>query len=144
MKVHELMRTNVQCCRPETNIVVIAREMVAKDCGMIPVVEGARPVGVVTDRDIATRVVAEGRNAFDVCARDVMSTRPICIEKNASLDECCGVMGEHHLRRLLVVTETGELTGVISVDDIAKSSDPHETGHLIKLVCEPEQAAVNP
>jgi CBS domain-containing protein len=141
MQVHELMHTSVQCCRLDSTLVEVAREMVDQDCGLIPVLEGLKPVGVITDRDIANRTVSKGKTPFNIRAREIMSTRLVTVHKNASVEQCCGLMGEHHRHRLLVVGDGGELAGIVSIDDVIRSTHPAETGHL---ACESGHAAAHP
>ena len=126
MKVSDLMQTLVESCGPEACGVDVAALMGNEDCGLIPVVAGRKPQGVITDRDIAVRVVSAARNPREVVARDVMSTRVVCVSRDATLDECCGLMGQHKLRRLLVVDKDGDLCGVVSTAEIARTSPPQE------------------
>jgi len=73
MKIQEIMTSEPACCRPETNLREVARMMAEHDCGEIPVVSGGKPVGVITDRDIVARAVAEGRNPLELTARREVS-----------------------------------------------------------------------
>lgn len=142
MKVKDIMHSPVELCDPATRIADVAEKMMRHDCGIIPVVTDRKPIGVITDRDIAMRIVAEARDPRETCAKEIMSTRVVSVRENASMEECCCLMGQHKLRRLLVIDPNDELIGIVSTADIAKNSDPHETGRLMKLISEPEEAVV--
>ena len=94
MKAKDVMTPNPACCTPETNLQEVAQMFVDHDCGAIPVVEDSvsrRPVGIITDRDIACRAVAAGKNALELRARDCMSTACVTVPLEASLDDCVGI-----------------------------------------------------
>ena len=94
------------CCTPNSSLTEVARLMVDNDCGEIPVVEDMKSrklAGVVTDRDIATRIVAQGRNSAQACACDCMTTPAVAVNPETSLLECCELMETHQIRRVPVV-----------------------------------------
>jgi len=140
MKVKDFMNVAVESCDPCTPIAVVAEKMMLHDCGLIPLTKDGKPIGVITDRDIVIRLVAAEREPRETRAGDIMSARVVSIGEGASLEECCGLMGQHKLRRLLVVNNNDELVGLVSTADIARNSDPHDTGRLMKLISEPEEA----
>jgi len=142
MKVKDIMHSPAESCDPGTRICDVAGKMNRHDCGIIPIVMDRKVLGVVTDRDIAMRIVAAAREPREMCAMDAMSIRVVTVNENATIEDCCGLMGQHKLRRLPVVDQNDELVGVVSMADIAKNSDPHETGRLMKLISEPEEAVV--
>src|SRR5262245_13356582 len=113
MKVKDLMSTNVACCRRATPLKEVARMMVECDCGEIPVTdEAGNPVGVITDRDIACRAVAQGRNPLELTAGDCMTSPPLTVTPKTSVEECCEILETHQVRRLPVVDETGRCIGI--------------------------------
>ena len=112
-----------------------ARLMKDEDVGSLPVIHEDRLVGVVTDRDLAVRVVAEGRDAATPVA-EVASDRPVTVEPSANLDEALQLMAEHQVRRLPVV-EGGRLVGVIAQADIARLGKDKRTGDLVEELSQP-------
>jgi len=139
MKVEQIMTPDPACCTPDTPLLEVARMMVAHDCGEIPLVQNpdeATLLGVVTDRDIVCRVVAQGRNPLDLTASECMSTPVISISSDASLEECCRLMEDHQIRRLPVVDEDGLCCGIVSQADIARHAPKGSTAELVKEVSE--------
>jgi CBS domain-containing protein len=108
MKVKSIMTVEPVSCLPDTNLGEVGRLMVENDCGEIPVVEasgGLKPVGVITDRDIVCRTVARQINPLELRAKDCMTTPVLAISEDSSVDDCCGLMEKHQVRRALVVME---------------------------------------
>ena len=137
MKIQEIMTPNPACCGPETNLGEVARLMVDHDCGEIPVVRDGRPIGVITDRDIAARAVAAGRNPLEMKASDLMSTPVITVSPSTDVDDCCETMEEHQIRRVPVVDERGSCCGMVSQADIAKHASARKTAQVVKEVSRP-------
>ena len=137
MKVSEIMTKDPACCTPETGLRDVARLMVEHDCGEIPVVDSKRtmrPVGVVTDRDIVVRCVAEGRNPVESEAGDVMSSPVVTVTPEAAVDEVADTMEEHQLRRVPVVDEAGTICGIVAQADIARHAHPREVAEVVREV----------
>jgi CBS domain-containing protein len=111
-----------------------AKMMRDEDVGAAPVVEGDKLIGMLTDRDITIRVVAEGKDPESTMVRDVASTRTITIDRDQDLDEARRLMAEHQLRRLPVVDDDGKLLGVVAQADIARESDAAETGRTVEEI----------
>lgn len=143
MEAKDIMTPNPACCAPDARLTEVAKMLVEHDCGAIPVVDGAerRLVGVVTDRDIVCRAVAEGRNPADVSARDVMSTPCVTVSLEASLDEVGEAMEKNQVRRILVVEEGGACRGVIAQADVALRGKEKKTGEILKEVSRPTPSA---
>jgi CBS domain-containing protein len=138
MRVREIMSKNVACCGPETSLPEVARMMVDNDCGEIPVVTVSRvPIGVVTDRDITCRTVAEGKNPLLMEAGDCMTTPCVTVTPETSLEECCQALESNRIRRVPVVDETGACCGMVSQADIALHAPKTETAEVVKKVSEP-------
>jgi CBS domain-containing protein len=112
-----------------------AKLMRDENVGSLPVVHQDRLVGVVTDRDLAVRVVAEGRDASTLVV-EVASDRPVTVEPTADLDEALQLMAEHQVRRLPVV-EGGRLVGVIAQADVARLGKDKQTGDLVEGLSQP-------
>lgn len=141
MRVRELMTKNPLTCGPDTSLLEVAGKMVEGDCGMIPVVEADRkPVGTVTDRDIACRAVAKGRNALELRARDVMTTPCVTVSPEADLEECARLLEKHQLRRIVVADENG-CCGVVTQSDLAREGAPDKTAEVVRKVSQPTRDA---
>jgi CBS domain-containing protein len=140
MNVKDLMSQDMAYCTEETPLHEIAQMMRDHDCGMIPVVNenGSRkPIGAITDRDIVMRCVAENINPLDCTASDVMTEDPITISASASEQEAEKLMAHHKVRRLIVMGDDDEATGVISQADLARNASPAEMGEMLREVSEP-------
>jgi CBS domain-containing protein len=105
-----------------------------EDVGLAPIVEGDKLIGMLTDRDIAMRVVAEGRDPDHVKVRDVASKQLVAIGPQQDLDEALRMMAKHQVRRLPVVEEDGRLVGVVAQADIAREGDDSQTGQLVEEI----------
>ena len=115
--------------------------MVKNDCGEIPVVDDSGTlVGVITDRDIACRCVADGKSS-DTSVEDVMTSSPITVTPDTSVDDCRSKMEDNKVRRLPVVDESGKCCGIVSQADIARHGNEKETGDLVREVSEPTEEA---
>ena len=137
MTVATVMTSSPACCTPGTSLTEVARLMVDNDCGEIPVVEdmqGRKLAGVITDRDIATRVVAAGKNSAEACATDCMSTPAISVGTDTSLQECCELMETHQIRRVPVVDESGAVVGIVSLADVVRNANSSTTVAVVKEV----------
>jgi CBS domain-containing protein len=138
VKVNQVMTAKPACCSPDTPLQEVAHLMVAHDCGEIPVCDaGGRPQGVITDRDIVVRTVAQGLNPLEKKARDVMSTPCVTVSQDASLDECMEKMEEHQIRRMLVIGDDGCVCGIVSQADVALNAGKKDTAELLKDVSKP-------
>ena len=111
-----------------------AKMMRDEDVGLAPIVEGERLVGVLTDRDIAVRVVAEGRDPDQVKVAEVASRDVVTLDPQQDLDEALRPMAQHQVRRLPVVEEDGRLVGVVAQADVAKEADQGRTGEVVQQV----------
>ena len=103
-----------------------------EDAGIIPVVEGEKLVGTVTDRDIAIRVVAEGRSPESVTVGEIASRELVTIDPQQDLDEALRLMARHQVRRLPVVEEDGTLVGIVAQADVAKHASDSQTGEIVE------------
>ena len=109
--------------------------MVQHDCGEIPVIDSAnRAVGVITDRDIVCRVVAEGKNPSAYIAENAMTTPVIAVSGEAKLEEVISTMEDHQIRRVLVVDDGGCCAGIIAQADVARKGEVRNVGELVREV----------
>jgi CBS domain-containing protein len=136
MSVATVMTEN-PACTPNSSLTEVARLMVENDCGEIPVVEdmmSRKLAGVITDRDIATRVVAAGRNSADAKASDCMTTPAIAVTADTSLEDCCEVMESAKIRRVPVIDDKGGVIGIVSLADVVRSANASTTQSVVKEV----------
>jgi CBS domain-containing protein len=134
--VRDAMTPGVETVSPSQPLREAAKLMKRGDFGSIPVVENGRLVGVVTDRDIVVRAVAQGLDTSSAQVREVASTGPVTVEPNQDLDEALRLMAQHRVRRLPVV-EGEMLVGVLSQADVALESRDSKTGDLVQEISQP-------
>jgi CBS domain-containing protein len=127
MKAQDIMAKNPRCVTPRTSVQEAARLMKAEDVGSLPVLrdDGSRKlVGVITDRDITIRVVAEGRNAERTLVEEVMSKSGLATARTSdSVEDVMKVMGKEQVRRIPIVNESDEVVGVVSQADVVRKGD---------------------
>jgi CBS domain-containing protein len=122
-QVRDLMVSEVVTIEPGTSVVDAARRMIQEEKGPLPIVEGDRPVAIVTDRDIIAHVVAEGRDPNSLTVDDIATRELVTIGPDQDVDEARQLMARHELDRILVV-EGDRLVGIISEADIRADEGP--------------------
>jgi len=127
MRVAEVMSRLVQLASPDESLQQVAKRMVADDVGFLPVSEGDRLVGTITDRDIVARAVAQGRDG-KAKVRDVMSSDIKYCFDDEEVDHVVQNLGALQLRRLPVVNRDKRLVGIVSLADAARKVDPAGAG----------------
>jgi CBS domain-containing protein len=132
--VRDMMSSNPCAIDADKPVAYAAKMMRDEDVGLAPVVEGDRLVGTLTDRDIAVRVVAEGRDPESTSVREVASTDLVTIDPEQNLDEALRLMADHQVRRLPVVEEDGRLVGVVAQADVAREGDDRRTGDVVEQI----------
>ena len=131
MHIRDVMTPNPRTVSPDDSIQNAARIMRDEDTGAIPVVENGRPVGMVTDRDIVVRAVADGGQVSRP-VREILTTGVVCASPEMSTREANELMSEHQVRRLPVV-ENGQLVGIVSLGDLAvKEGKDRRTGDTLQ------------
>ena len=135
-RIREIMTSNPSTVEPDKTVVDAARIMMREDAGVVPVTENGRLTGMVTDRDIAIRVVAEGRDPQSTPVREVASKDLVTIDPQQDLDEALRLMAQHQVRRLPVVEEDGRLVGVVAQADVARHGDDTKTGQVVQEISE--------
>jgi CBS domain-containing protein len=134
MKVKDAMHKGAEWVAPQTPIADVARKMRDLDIGAIPVGENDRLVGMVTDRDIACRAVANGASLGKLTARDVMSKGILYCRDTEDLEDAMRIMEQKQVRRLPVINDQKRMVGMLSLGDIADAA-PHElSGEVIAAV----------
>jgi CBS domain-containing protein len=138
-RVRDAMTANPRTVEPSMPVAQAARLMKDSDIGALPVVEDGRLVGVLTDRDIVVRAVAEGGDPQAVPVREVASRELITIDPEQPLDEALRLMARRRVRRLPVVEGT-RLVGILAQADVALESEEHKVGEAIGRISEPSAA----
>jgi CBS domain-containing protein len=132
--IREVMTSNPCTIDADKPVSYAAKMMRDEDVGLAPIVEGDRLVGTLTDRDIATRVVAEGRDPDSTPVKEVASTDIVTVDPEQDLDEALRLMADHQVRRLPVVEEDGRVVGVVAQADVARQADDRKTGEVVERI----------
>jgi CBS domain-containing protein len=127
MRISDVMTREVATVRPDQTAREAATFMLNADAGSIPVTEGDRLIGMITDRDIAVRGVAKGHGP-DTPVRDIMTSGIVCARENDSVDDVASKMSEAQVRRLPVIDDGEKLVGIVSLGDLSRETDG-ETAH---------------
>src|SRR5438034_9489954 len=136
--VRDAMTADPRSVGASASVVEAARLMREQHIGSLPVTEDERLVGMITDRDITTRVVAESAGPEATSVGDVYSRDLISVEPDKDLDEALKLMVRHQVRRLPVV-ESGRLVGMVAQADIALKENEKKTGGLVEAISEPSE-----
>lgn len=140
MDIRSAMTADPVTCQASTPVRDIARLMLENDCGLVPVVDASgKPLGTVTDRDIALRVVAEGRDPQSCTAQECMTTPVTSVSVDSSLSDATELMEREQVRRMLVVDRDGRLRGIVAQADVALSGRDRRTADLVEKVSQPQQ-----
>jgi CBS domain-containing protein len=135
--VKEVMTSNPVTVEADASVVDAARVMKNEDTGVVPVTDGGRLVGTITDRDIVVRVLAEEKGPQATTVRDVASTELVTVDPQHELDEALRLMARNQVRRLPVVEGDGWLVGIVSQADVARQADDARTGELVEEISKP-------
>ena len=139
MKVREIMTPDVQCIGPEENLVDAAALMRQLDVGVLPVCEADELLGIVTDRDIVVRCIADGRDAKLCRVRDAMSDDVVCVTDDDTIEHVVRILEKHQIRRAPVVNRDQKLIGIISLGDIAVDASASLSGDALKDISQPAE-----
>lgn len=134
MKVKEIMHKGVEWVSPDTPLTTLAKKMQQHDVGALPVGENDRLVGMVTDRDIAVRGVANGEDISKLTARDIMTKGVIWCRATDSANQAAHVMEAKQVRRLPVIDENKRMVGMLTLGDISRAASQRMTAEVIKAV----------
>lgn len=136
--VASVMTANPACCRTDTKLQEVASMMVEHDCGQIPVTDaGGKLVGVITDRDIVTRIIATGQECRGASAGDAMTSPASTVRSDMSLRDCVCLMEAEKIRRTPVVDAEGKVVGIVSIADLALAGKDEATASVVREVSEP-------
>jgi CBS domain-containing protein len=134
MKVKQIMHKGVQWVSPNTPVTTLAKEMLEQDIGAVPVGENDRLIGMVTDRDITLRALANGKDISKLTASDVMSKGVTWCRDSDDVNQAARLMESKHVRRLPVIDENKRLVGMLSLGDISQGASQRITTEVIKAV----------
>ena len=142
MKVSDAMTRQVSTAAPADTVRKVAQVMAHVETGAVPIVENGKVVGLVTDRDIVLRVVAEGRS-FDSPISEAMSEGEVqSVREDDVLADATAKMASHQIRRLVVLNDAGNLAGILSLGDVAKDSGAKQVGKTLEEIsAEPADTA---
>ena len=132
--VRDAMTTSPKTLASSATVVDAAKLMKTEDAGIVPIVDGDRVTGVLTDRDIAIKVVAEGKDPHSTTIGDVASSNLVTVDPDQDLDEALRLMARHQVRRLPVVEEDGRLVGILAQADIAEHAGARQTGEVVEKI----------
>jgi CBS domain-containing protein len=131
--IKEVMTRDVRACEPNATVADAAKVMAQEDVGPVPIVEDGRLVGIVTDRDIVVRVVAEGRDPNATTVKEIASTDLVTVSPGDDLDEALKLLAERQVRRLPVV-EGDRLVGIVAQADVARLGVDKQTGEVVEEI----------
>jgi len=132
-KITDSMTENPCAIDSDKPVSYAAKMMRDEDVGFAPIVEGDRLVGTLTDRDIAVRVVAEGRDPDETLVKDVATSSLITVDPEDDFDEAMRQMARHQVRRLAVVRD-GRLVGDVAQADVARDANEKQTGEVVEEI----------
>lgn len=135
-EIKDIMTQNPARLSTGSTVADAAKLMRDNDTGIAPITDGDRLVGVITDRDIAIEVVAQGRDPQSTKVDEVASANLVTIDPQQDLDEALRLMAQHQVRRLPVVEEDGRLVGILAQADVARHADPERTGEVVEEISE--------
>jgi CBS domain-containing protein len=140
MTCKEIMTPNPSCCLPSDTVAVAAQIMRRNDVGSVLIVsdhEENRLLGIVTDRDLAIKVIADGRDPNVTRVDEVMSLHPVSCNENDRTSRALQLMAEHQVRRIPVVDDNGRVCGIVAQADVALHEDEEEVGRMVEQISEP-------
>lgn len=145
MKVHEVMTQHPVCCHADDTAQNVAKILRDADVGSIPVIDGSgRLEGIVTDRDLCCRIVAEGLDPTATSIRGFIKENPITCRGEQSLDSCERLMQAHQIRRILVIDGDGFCIGIVSQADLVRSEPSDKVHRTIAEISKPSRTVIVP
>lgn len=139
MKLNEIMTKDVEIISPGDTLQTAAQKMRDRDIGFLPVCDGERLIGVLSDRDVIVRALAEGMDSNAIVGRDLITSPAIYCFDDQTLDEAAKLMHDNQIRRLVILNRDDKrMVGVISLGDLAINLDDKISGDVLQSVSEPE------
>jgi CBS domain-containing protein len=141
MKLKEIMTSEVEVIHPNDTLQTAASKMHDRDIGFLPVCDGDRLIGVLTDRDLITRALAEVTESKAMLGRDLVTSPAIYCFDDQNVDEAAKLMHDNQIRRLVILNRDKRMVGVISLGDLAMNIDDKKSGDVLQSVSEPLSAS---
>ena|SRR5688572_5781791 len=139
MKLSEIMTRDVVVLQPDDSLQSAAKKMRDRNIGFLPVCDGEELIGVISDRDITIRALADGMDVNIMLGRDLMTVPAIYCFDDQDISEAAKIMEENQIRRLVVLSrEDRRLVGIVSLGDLARNESADRSGHVLQKVSEPE------
>ena len=139
MNVRDVMTARPRCAAPGTPLGHVAELMQTQDIGAIPVLDGDRLAGMITDRDIVVRAVAQDQDPRGIPSREISSGELVTVGPDQDLSDALHLMARHQVRRLPVIDDENRLVGVVSQADIALAARDKSVGEMVAAISEPPQ-----
>ena len=133
-KVQEVMTDRPRCVTPETPVSQAAELMASEDVGSLPILDGEKLAGIVTDRDIVVRAVAKGKDPQGMPVREVASKELVTVRPDEDLSDALKLMASYQVRRLPVVDEDNRLVGVLAQADVALEAKEKSVGEMVEEI----------
>ena len=133
-KVHEVMTDSPRCVTPDTSVSDAAMLMETEDVGSLPILDGERLAGVVTDRDIVIRAIAKGKDPRGMPVRDIATEEVVTVNADDDLSDALQLMASQQVRRLPVVDENNRLVGVLAQADVAAAAKEKSVGEMVEEI----------
>ena len=139
MQVSQILTREVETISPDTSVKEAAQRMRSMDVGSLPVCDGRRLLGMVTDRDITVRVTAEGRDAASTPVQEAMTPDVCFVFEDQDVQEAARLMEERQIRRLPVLSRDKKLVGILALGDIAQTGQDRLSGDALQQISQPTQ-----
>ena len=139
INVRDVMTARPRCAAPDTPLSQVAQLMETQDVGAIPILDGDRPVGMITDRDIVVRAIAKQKDPRGMPSREILSGEVVAVAPDQHLSDALHLMAQHQVRRLPVVDDQNRLVGVVSQADIALKAKDKSVGEMVAEISKPPQ-----
>ena len=144
MQIREVMTKGVEVIRPDETLQNAAQKMKSIDVGPLPVCDGDRLVGMITDRDIIVRATAEGRDPKTTPVKEAMTPGIVYVYEDQDIEEAASLMKERQIRRLVVLDRNKKLVGILSLGDLAVDTNDKFSGDVLERVSEPSEPLRSP
>jgi CBS domain-containing protein len=141
VNVRDVMTARPRCAAPDTPLSQVAQLMETQDVGAIPILDGDRLAGMITDRDIVVRAVAKEKDPRGMPSREISSGQLVAVAPDQDLSDALHLMAQHQVRRLPVVDAENRLVGVVSQADIALRAKDQPVGEMVAEISEPPQGS---
>ena len=133
-QIRDVMTPNPQTVTEGDSVHDAARIMKEQDTGVVPVVDGKKIIGTITDRDIVVRCVADGKNPLDASVKDVMTRSVRKVKEDATINEVITLMSSSEIRRVPVVNSRDEIVGIVSIGDLAADGEKNKVGSAMEQI----------